>query len=210
MSSLHSESPSSWWKLVLTGLLAFALGIAAILLPARIMFSRILDVIFGEAKPLSGSMTAIAALLGLVALVAIDGLVHLLGTGVTEKRVTRLRGVIGVAVALAAIFWPGMTVYVAVELIGLWAVLVGVLELFFTRRSGTDAKDRVRLIIAAIAAIVVGIGIMTWVFAGAVVISAVIGVGAAARGISLILSGIHQRKDQSIDSSKRAIERDAA
>jgi len=174
------------------------------------MFSRILDVIFGEAKPLSGSMTAIAALLGLVALVAIDGLVHLLGTGVTEKRVTRLRGVIGVAVALAAIFWPGMTVYVAVELIGLWAVLVGVLELFFTRRSGTDAKDRVRLIIAAIAAIVVGIGIMTWVFAGAVVISAVIGVGAAARGISLILSGIHQRKDQSIDSSKRAIERDAA
>jgi len=180
MSSLHPESQSSWWKLVLTGLLAFGLGIAAILLPARIMFSRILDVIFGEAKPVSGSMTAIAVLLGLVAL------------------------------AIAAVFWPGMTAYVAVELIGLWAVVVGVLELFFARRSGTDKNDRLRLVMAAIAAIVIGIGIMTWVFAGAVVISAVIGVAAAARGISLILSGIHQRKNQFIDSGKRAIERDAA
>src|SRR5882762_4407919 len=170
MSNPHSEAQRSWWKLVLTGFLAFALGIAAVLLPAQIMFSRILDVIFGEAEPLSGSMTATAALLGLVALVAVDGLVHLFG--VTEKRVTRLRGVIGVAVAIAAVFWPGMTVYVAVELIGLWAVLVGVLELFVVRASGTDAKDRVQLIIAAMAAIVVGVGIMTWVFAGAVVISA--------------------------------------
>ena len=210
MSSLHAESQSSWWKLVLTGLLAFGLGIAAILLPARIMFSRILDVIFGEAKPVSGSMTAIAVLLGLVALVAVDGLVHLFGAGVTEKRVSRVRGVIGVAVAIAAVFWPGMTAYVAVELIGLWAVVVGVLELFFARRSGTDKNDRLRLVMAAIAAIVVGIGIMTWVFAGAVVISAVIGIAAAARGISLILSGIHQRKNQFIDSGKRAIERDAA
>jgi uncharacterized membrane protein HdeD (DUF308 family) len=210
MSSLHAESQSSWWKLVLTGLLAFGLGIAAILLPARIMFSRILDVIFGEAKPVSGSMTAIAVLLGLVALVAVDGLVHLFGAGVTEKRVSRVRGAIGVAVAIAAVFWPGMTAYVAVELIGLWAVVVGVLELFFARRSGTDKNDRLRLVMAAIAAIVIGIGIMTWVFAGAVVISAVIGVAAAARGISLILSGIHQRKNQFIDSGKRAIERDAA
>ena len=210
MSSLHSESQSSWWKLILTGFLAFALGIAAMLLPARIMFSRILDVIFGEAKPLSGSMTAVAALLGLVVLVAVDGLVHLFGTAVTEKRVTRIRGVIGVVVAIAAVFWPGMTVYVAVELIGLWAVLVGVLELFYARRSVTDGNDRVRLIIAAIAAIVVGVGIMTWVFAGAVVISAVIGIAAAARGVSLILSGFHQRKNQFIDSRKRAIERDAA
>jgi uncharacterized membrane protein HdeD (DUF308 family) len=46
------------------------------------------------------------------------------------------------------------------------------------------------------AAIVVGVGIMTWVFAGAVVISAVVGIAAAARGVSLILSGIRQRKNQ--------------
>src|SRR5258708_38304513 len=98
-----------------------ALGLASFLLPAKIMFSRILDVIFGEAKPLSGSMTATAALLGLVALVAVDGLVHLFGTGVTEKRVTRLRGVIGVAGAIAAAFWPGNTGYFSVCRVGAWA-----------------------------------------------------------------------------------------
>jgi uncharacterized membrane protein HdeD (DUF308 family) len=193
MSNLLSESQRNWWKFLLTGFLAFALGIAAILLPARIMFSRILHVIFGEAKPLSGSMTAVAALLALVAVVAIDGLVNLFSTGVMDKRSSRVRGIVGVAAAMAAICWPGMTIYIAVELIGFWAVLVGVLELFFARGSGTDAKDRLRLIIAAISAIVVGIGMMTRVFAGAVVISALVGIAAAARGASLILSGIHHQ-----------------
>jgi hypothetical protein len=36
---------------VLAFTLAFTFGLAAILLPADIMFRRILDVIFGEAKP---------------------------------------------------------------------------------------------------------------------------------------------------------------
>ena len=54
MTSQRSEAHSSWWKLILTGLLAFAFGAAAIVFPANIMFGRILDVILGRAKPLSG------------------------------------------------------------------------------------------------------------------------------------------------------------
>ena len=192
---LHNDSGTqhSWWKLVLIGLLAIAFGIAAIALPAGIMAGRILDVIFGVAKPLSGGMTAVAALVALVALVAIDALVNLFGTGVMDKRASRIRGIIGIAVLLAAIFWPGRTVYVAVELIGLWAILVGLLELMVATTSGKAKKDRALLVIAAIASIVVGIGVMKWAFAGAVLISAVVGVAAAARGISLIISGIRQR-----------------
>jgi hypothetical protein len=34
---------------------------------------------------------------------------------------------------------------------------------------------------------------MRWAFAGAVVVTAVVGVAAEARGISLIVSGIHER-----------------
>jgi uncharacterized membrane protein HdeD (DUF308 family) len=191
MTSQRSEAHRSWWKLILTGLLAFAFGIAAIVFPANIMFGRILDVILGQGKALSGSMTAaVAALLALVALVAIDGLLNLFGTGVTDKRASRIRGIVGVAAAIAAIFWSGMTAYVAVNLIGLWAVLIGVLELVSARHS---AKDRALLIIAAIASIAIGVGMMRWVFAGAVLVSAVVGVAAAARGISLIVSGIHER-----------------
>ena len=190
MTSQRSEAHPSWWKLILTGLLAFAFGAAAIVFPANIMFGRILDVILGRAKPLSGSMTAVAALLALVALVAIDGLLNLFGAGTISQRATRLRGVVGVAVAIAAIFWSGMTAYVAVNLIGLWAVLIGVLELDSARHS---AKDRALLVIAAIASIAIGVGMMKWVFAGAVLVGAVVGVAAAARGISLIVSGIHER-----------------
>ena len=193
MSSQHSEAPRSWWKLVLTGFLAIAFGIAAVVLPANILFGRILDVIFDIAKPLSVGMTAVAALLALVALVAVDGLVNLFGTGVMDKRYSRIRGIVGVAVAIAAVFWPGRTVYVAVELIGLWAVLVGVLELTVVRNSAEDAKKRALLIIAAVASIVIGFGVMKWVFEGAVLVSAVVGIAATVRGVSLIVSGIRER-----------------
>jgi uncharacterized membrane protein HdeD (DUF308 family) len=194
----------SWWKLVLTGLLAFAFGLAAVVLPARIMFEGILDLIFGKAKPTSGGMTVVATLLALVALVAVDGLLNLFGTGIMAKRATRLRGAVGVAVVIAAIFWPGITAYVAVKLIGLWAVLVGVLELIFAKDSGADAKDRTLLIIAGIAAIVIGIGMMKWVFTGAVLVSVLVGIAAAARGVSLIMSGIRERANQFSEKGKPA------
>jgi uncharacterized membrane protein HdeD (DUF308 family) len=192
MTNQNPAVPRSWWKLILSGLFAFAFGIAVVYFPAQIMFGRILDVIFGDAKHMSGGMTAVAALLALVALVAVDGLLNLFGIGVIDKHAARIRGLAGVAVAVAALFWPGITAFVAVELIGLWAVLIGVLELAFAHDS---AKDRALTIIAAIALIAIGAGMMRWVFAGAVVVSAVVGVAAAARGVSLILSGIYQRTD---------------
>jgi len=196
MSNQTSKPQRSWWKLVLTGLLAMAFGIAAVALPAGIMFGRILDVIFGTAKPLSGSMTAVASLLALVAVVAVDGLVNLFGTGVMDKRSSRIRGIVGVAALIAAVFWPGRTAYAAVELIGLWAITIGVLELVFARYSGDDSKNRALLVIAAIASIMIGVCVMKWAFGGEVVVSAFVGIAAAARGVSLIVTGISERSYQ--------------
>jgi uncharacterized membrane protein HdeD (DUF308 family) len=184
---------NTWWKRVLTGILAIAFGLCAIAFPAGILVGRILDVIFGQAKPYSGSMTAVAALLALVAWVAIDGLVHLFRTSANDKRTTRVRGAAGVVAAIAAIIWPGQTAYISVELIGLWAILVGVLELYVARYSREKGKDRAFLILAAIASILVGVGVMVWAFIGAVVISATVGVAAVARGVSLMMSGISER-----------------
>jgi uncharacterized membrane protein HdeD (DUF308 family) len=209
MLSQHSE-PRSWWKSVLAGLLAFAFGIAAVGLPAGIMFQSFLDVISGQAKPLSGGMTAVAALLALAALVAVDGLLHLVGAGVVDKWSAGLRGAAGIAVVLAVVFWPAITVVVAVEMIGAWTIVVGLLELIAAEKSGEDGKDRAVLIIAAIASMVIGVAMMKWVYAGAVVASAVIGVAAAARGVSLILNGINQRSKQSDGSRKQAVNREAA
>jgi uncharacterized membrane protein HdeD (DUF308 family) len=210
MSNLHSEAQGDWWKLILNGVLTAAFGVAAFVFPAAIMFRRILDVVLGQAKPLSAGMTVVAALLALVALVAIDGLVNLFGKGVMPKYVTRLRGVVGVAVAIAAVFWPGMTIYFAVKLIGGWAVLVGVLELVYARHSGRNKEDRVLFIISGVAAIVLGVGMMIWVFEGAVLVSAVVGVAAIARGFSLIMSGVRQRASESGRNGRRTTERRAA
>ncbi|HTS04685.1 MAG TPA: DUF308 domain-containing protein [Candidatus Eisenbacteria bacterium] len=204
-----SREKGSWWKLVLTGVLAIAFGIAAVALPAGILSARILDAIFGVAKPFSASMTAVAALLALVALVAIDGMVNLFGTA-TDKRASRVRGVLGLVMAVTAICWPGRTIYVAVELIGLWAILVGVLELLVARYSGEGPKDLALFVIAALSSIVVGVGLMRWVFVGAIVISALVGIAAAARGISLIIIGVSERLHEPDGTGKQAMRRDAA
>ena len=119
MQYRRSGTGRSWWVLVLTGLLVIAFGVGAVVLPAGIIFGRFLDTVFGIAKPLSGSMTAVAVLLALAALVAINGLLNLVGISATDKLVARIRGVFGIAVAIAAICWPGKTIYIAVELIGL-------------------------------------------------------------------------------------------
>lgn len=208
MSQKHASEQKSWWNLVLTGVLAIAFGVAAIMLPGRIMFGRILDVIFGEAKPLSGSMTAVAIFLALIALVAIDGLINLVGPTTKGKQGNRLRGALGIAVAAAAVLWPGKTAYGAVELIGVWAVLIGVLELSFGIDGDGTRKDRTLMILAASASIVVGVGVMLSPFAGALLVSAMVGVGAAARGISLIISGIAKRPHRFHE--KQAISRRAA
>ena len=192
----NQSTNRSWWKQVLIGVVAIAVGICAIAFPAGIMFSRLLDVIVGEAKPLSGSMTAVAFMLALVALVAVDGLANLFGTGVMDQRGARIRGVIGVATGIAAIFWPGRTAYIAVELIGLWAITIGVLELLFARYSREGGKNRALVIVAAIASMAVGVGLMWWAFAGAVVISAMVGIAAMARGVSLMMSGLSLRLRQ--------------
>lgn len=193
---MSEHTQQSWWKQILIGVLAIVFGICAIVFPARIMMGRLLDDIFGGATPLSASMTAVAALLVLVAMVAIDAVVNLFGTGVMDKRRTRIRGAIGAAVLLAAISWPGKTAYVAVELIGLWAIAVGVLELMYARYSHEDKKSRALIICAAIASMALGVGIMVWVFVAAVAISVLVGLAAMARGVSLMMTGISDRLHQ--------------
>lgn len=54
MWSQFPQAQRSRWTLILTGLLALAFGVAAVFLPANIMFGRISDVIFGRAKALPG------------------------------------------------------------------------------------------------------------------------------------------------------------
>jgi uncharacterized membrane protein HdeD (DUF308 family) len=193
MLNNNTQQQSSWWKRVLIGILAIAFGLCAIAFPAGIMFGRIVDTIFGDAKHYSGSMTAVAALLALVAWVATDGLLHLFGIGAKNKRTATLRGIAGVTVATAAIIWPGKTAYISVELIGLWAILIGVHEFLAARFLRESTKDRALLVFAALASVLIGVGVMVWAFFGAVVISAMVGIAAVARGVSLIMSGFSER-----------------
>ena len=211
LSSHPPPSRARWWKLVLTGVLVLVFGIAAILLPARVVMMRILDVVFRIAEPQSGSTTAFAAMLALVALVATDGLLNLFHAGVMEeKRGSRIRGLAGIAVAVAVILWPGRTAHVAIDLIGAWAVLIGILELVFVTPHEKQAKGRNATIVGSLASIAIGVCMMTWVLMGAVLVSLIVGVAAAIRGIVLIVAGIQERREEVKASETQKVGRVAA
>jgi len=116
-----------------------------------------------------------------------------------------IRGVIGVVIATSAILWPDWTVFAAVELIGAWAIMIGVLELVFVRHSGENARQHAPLIIAGVASIAIGIGVMKKVFLGAALVGVLVGIAAAARGISLIVLGVSRRRHQESGSEKQAV-----
>lgn len=50
------------------------------------------------------------------------------------------------------------------------------------------------LVFAAIASVLMGVGVMIWAFFGAAVISAIVGVAALARGVTLMMSSISEHK----------------
>lgn len=195
-----------WWMLSLMGLLAIVFGIALILLPVHILALRIVEVIFRQAGRFSAGMTGLAAFLGILAVVAVDGLLNIFAPGIMMgSRASWIRGGAGVAVTIAAICSPDWTVVGAVQLIAVWAMLVGVLELVFARYVAKDATDRALFVVAAIASMAIGIGILEWVLIGAVVVSAVVGVAAMVRGSSLIVLGVKSRTQYKSGIQKHAV-----
>ena len=176
----------------------------------RILFSHFLEAVIGQTKPFSG-MIAVAALLALVALVAVDSLLNLLRAPLMDgKRGSRMRVVVGIAIVAAVILRPGITAYVAVETIGAWAVLIGILELAFVTTHGKYAKDVAVALTCSFACIALGIFVMKWVFPGAVFVCAVVGVAAATRGTVLIASGIRERMEQGKTIETQGVGRMAA
>jgi uncharacterized membrane protein HdeD (DUF308 family) len=112
--------------------------------------------------------------------------------------------------SILALGWVLMISGVLWLLIGLWAILVGVLELLVAKYSSNSPNDRALFVIAAFASIVVGVGLMRWAFVGAIVISAFVGIAAAARGTSRIIIGVSERLHQPDGSGKQAMRRDGA
>jgi len=103
-----------WWVYAARGIAAILFGIMALIWPGPTL--AVLILLFGAYAFVDG-----VALL--VALARGDVLAR------SHKWITGLMGVLGIAVAIATLVWPGMTALTLLYLVAIWAIGMGILQI---------------------------------------------------------------------------------
>jgi uncharacterized membrane protein HdeD (DUF308 family) len=103
-----------WWVYAVRGIAAILFGIMALIWPGPTL--AVLILLFGAYAFVDG-----VALL--VALARGDVLAR------SQKWITGLMGVLGIAVAIATLVWPGMTALTLLYLVAIWAIGMGILQI---------------------------------------------------------------------------------
>jgi uncharacterized membrane protein HdeD (DUF308 family) len=99
------------------------------------------------------------------------------------------RGLLGIAIGLIAIAWPGITAEVLTIWIGLWAIVIGIGEFSIAFTVGETAGDRFLVGLTGVLSVALGVVLLAHPDEGAVALAEAFGLFSLAYGISsLILS----------------------
>jgi uncharacterized membrane protein HdeD (DUF308 family) len=152
----------NWWALAIRGIVGIALGIAAFAWTGITL--RILIAIFAAYLLVDGVFALVAAIRG-------------------QSWLVGLEGALGIAVAIVAVLWPGITVLALLLLVAAWAVLTGIVEIaaaVFLRRV---LRNEWLLALAGIVSVAFGIVLVLNPVAGLITIVWLIGAYALITGI---------------------------
>jgi uncharacterized membrane protein HdeD (DUF308 family) len=163
-----------WWSLLIRGLLALALAVAALFWP----------------------QATLILLIRLIALFALaDGVMGLLAWLRTRDLAAHLApAVISIAVGLILLFWPDLTGRLLLTILGLWALFQGVMLVLAGLQTESDDPDRVPAMVIGAVAALVGLVLVLWPGTGVVTISWAIGIAALLIGASLIYLALRLRR----------------
>lgn len=162
-----------WWAMILRGILAILFAILALFWTGFTL--ELLVLVFG-------------------AFVLVEGIVSIFGSvGAAEAHkewwAYLLRGILGIVVGLLILFWSGITAAVFVYLIAIWAVLMGIIELWMSSKFIEGIPGKWAVTTVGILSILVGIIIMIFPYSSLIIITWLIGIFALISGISLIVFG---------------------
>jgi uncharacterized membrane protein HdeD (DUF308 family) len=165
-----------WWAFMIRGVLAGLLGLCALFWP-------------------SATVGLLVTLVGIFCL--IEGTSAVVGAIRASERGTGLaHGLIGIAIGLLLLFWPGATVQFLLVVFGAWMLLSGVSQILSTRKGGLELADR--NFIMGIGGVVAAIGLVliVWPATGVVAISWLIAVPALALSALLIVLAFRLKRIQ--------------
>jgi uncharacterized membrane protein HdeD (DUF308 family) len=172
------------WFLLVRGLLAVALGIAALFWPRA----------------------TLVLLIRLIAFyVLFDGIVSLVGVfRGRDVGATLVPGIISIFVGLILLLWPDVTARSLLVVVGVWALLQGAILFLAGRQADPNDPERGPTMAIGTGAAVVGLVLAIWPATGAVTISWVVGIAALLLGALLIYLALRLRRvDKRIDSLGR-------
>ena len=166
----------AWPMLLVRAVLAVALGLVALIWPGI-------------------TLVILAWAFGIYA--AIDGITQIID-GIRRRTQPRwwlslLLGLLGLVAGAVALLWPGMTAIVLAILVGAWAVVTGVGEVFAAVRQLRSERRGGLLLLAGVLSVVAGVLILVWPVPGAIVLALLIGWFSMLCGIVLAVLAMQLR-----------------
>ena len=105
-----------------------------------------------------------------------------------------LLGLVDLAAGVVALAWPGPTALVLVLIVGTWAVVAGVLQIFAAFRAGEPAGTRALFILGGLVTIAFGVVLFAHPGVGALTLAVLFGLFNLIAGISMLVKGIELRR----------------
>ena len=107
-----------------------------------------------------------------------------------------LLGLVDVGAAVIALAWPGPTALVLVLLVGAWAALTGLVEIYTGFGAGEPAGTRALFLVSGLISVAFGVVLFARPDMGAVALALLFGLFNMVYGVSALAQGIDMRRTQ--------------
>jgi uncharacterized membrane protein HdeD (DUF308 family) len=159
----------------------------------------ILAIIFGFIALFAPIATAIVLAIFIGAWAIVDGIFDIIEAirhrGSSSMALRIVWGAVSILFGILVLVWPGMSLGVLVIFVGIWAIIIGVLEIMASiRHRAIPNSGWVWGIIGGGLAILFGILVLIRPGTGLITIIWIIGIWAIVWGITLIVLGVQLRK----------------
>jgi len=159
----------------------------------------VLGIIFGLVALFAPIATAVVLAIVIGAWAIVDGVFDIIEAirhrGSSSMALRIVWGAVSILFGILVLVWPGMSLGVLVIFVGIWAIIIGVLEIMASiGNRAVPNSGWVWGIIGGALAILFGILVLVRPGTGLVTIIWIIGIWAIAWGITLIVLGVQLRK----------------
>lgn len=175
---MEKDLAEYWWLIAIRGILTILLGLFALVYPVATL--AVLILVFGIFALIQGIITAIVGL----ATVKKDN----------NWWMMLLEGVVGIFIGIFVLKYTGITVFLMVYLIGLWALVAGVFGIIAGFSLRKEMEGEWLLILIGFAGVVLGILVLTNPASALVVVPTLLGIYGILVGILLMAFAFKVKK----------------